>query len=140
MSAQGAIPTVPPITQLAGASLALVVIGGIIMASSFPDQPALGIPIALLVSSTALLAVGVVLLVRHRGFAWPTFFRVGKWALLAYAISAGMIEFSFLHNQAGGAPLVVITLMLVLFAINVPLLIGFTVARYQTGPGAALDR
>jgi hypothetical protein len=139
MSAQAAIPTVPPITQLAGTSLTLVVIGGIIMASSFPDQPALGIPIALLVLSTALLTVGVALLVRHPGFAWPTFFRVGKWALLAYAISAGMIEFSFLHNHAGGAPLLVITLMLVLFAVSVPLLISFTVARYQTGPDAASD-
>ena len=134
MSAQAEIPTAPPVTQVAGASLVLVVIGGIVMASSFPSRPALGVPIALLVLSAALLAAAVLLLVRQPGFAWDTFFLVGKWALLAYIISAGMIEFSFLHNHASGAPLLVITLMLVLFAINVPLLISFTVARYQTGP------
>jgi hypothetical protein len=139
MSAEARSTTTPPVTYLAGASLALVVIGGIIMASSFPGRPALGVPIALLVLSTLLLASGVVLLVRRRGFAWHTFFLVGKWALLAYVISAGMIEFSFLHNNARGAPLLVVTLMLVLFAVDVPLLISFTVARYQTEPDAAPD-
>ena len=138
MSAQAESPTTPPVTQLAGASLALVVIGGIIMASSFPGRPVLAVPIAMLVLSVILLASGVVLLVRQRGFAWHAFFLVGKWALLAYAISAGMIEFSFLHNHAEGAPLLVVTLMLVMFAVDVPLLISFTVARYQTEPDAAL--
>ncbi|HEY8283216.1 MAG TPA: hypothetical protein VIJ28_02390 [Chloroflexota bacterium] len=137
MSAQTEIPTAPPVTQFAGASLVLVVIGGIVMASSFPGRPALGVPIALLVLSATLLAVCIVLLVRQRGFAWHTFFLVGKWALAAYVISAGMIEFSFLHNHAGGAPLLVVTLMLVLFAVTVPLLISFTVARYQTGSDSA---
>jgi hypothetical protein len=132
MTAAARSPAVPLVTPLAGASLALVVIGGIVMASSFPGQPTLGVPIALLVLSAALLAASIFLLVRQRGFAWHTFVLVGKWALLAYAVSAGMIEFSFVHNHAGGAPLLVITLMLVLFAVDVPLLIGFTVARYQT--------
>jgi hypothetical protein len=36
------------------------------------------------------------------------------------------------HNHASGASLLVLTLMLVIFALDVPLLIGFTVARYQT--------
>jgi hypothetical protein len=121
------------VTQLAGASLALVVIGGIVMAASFPARPALGVPIVLLALSVALLAANGVLLARYRGFAWRTFVLVAKWALLAYLVSAGMIEFSFVHNHAGGAPLLVVTLMLVVFALDVPLLIGFTVARYQTG-------
>ncbi|HXT35193.1 MAG TPA: hypothetical protein VN837_06415 [Chloroflexota bacterium] len=133
MSAEVAIPDAPPVTQVAGASLVLVVVGGIVMASSFPSRPALGVPIALLCLSAILLVIAVLLLVRSPGFAWGTFFLVGRWALLAYTISAGMIEFSFLHNHASGAPLLVVTLMLVLFAINVPLLIAFTVARYQTG-------
>jgi hypothetical protein len=122
----------PPVTQLGGASLALVVIGGIVMAASFPSRPALGIPIALLALSALLLAANIVLLMRRPAFAWRTFLLVGRWALLAYAISAGMIEFSFVHNHASGAPLLVVSLLLVLFALNVPLLIAFTVARYQT--------
>jgi hypothetical protein len=127
----------PPVTYLTIASLALIVIGGIVMASSFPGRPSLGAPIALLVLSAALLGATVVLMIRHRGFAWATFFLVARWAVLAYIVSAGMIEFSFVRNHAGGTPLLVITLMLVIYAIDVPLLIGFTVARYHTGADAA---
>ncbi len=127
---------VPPVTPLAAASLALVVVGGIVMASAFPRPPALGVPIALLAGSAFLLAASLVLLARQPGFAWPTFTRVAGWALLAYVISAGLIEFSFVHNHASGAPLLVVTLLLVMYALDVPLLIGFTVARYQTPASA----
>lgn len=137
MSAPARTADAPPVTPLAIASLALVVIGGIIMAASFPNRPALGVPIALLVVSAALLAANVALLLRQRGFAWRTFVLVAKWALLAYVVSAGMIEFSFVHNHAAGGPLLVVSLLLVLFALNVPLLIGFTVARYQAESDAA---
>ena len=41
-----------------------------------------------------------------------------------------MIEYVFLRNHTSGGPLVVLTLSLIVFAVNVPLLIGFTVARY----------
>jgi drug/metabolite transporter (DMT)-like permease len=101
------------------------------MASYFPRRPPLGVPIALLAGSAALFAIGVVMLVRVRDFAWDTFFLVGRWALLAYLIQAGMIEFAFVHNHASGPPLVVVTLMLVMFAITIPTVIAFTVARYQ---------
>jgi hypothetical protein len=60
---------------------------------------------------------------------------VAKWAQLAYAIIAGMIEYAFLRNNLSGGPLVVLTLSLVIFAVHVPLLIGFTVARFA-GDGA----
>ena len=40
-----------------------------------------------------------------RGFAWPRFFQVGKWALLAYLFTAGLIEFAFLQNHVKGGPL-----------------------------------
>lgn len=122
----------PPVTPLAVASLALAVVGGIVMAAAFPRPPALGLPIALLVGSALLLGASLVLLARQSGFAWPTFRRVAGWALLAYVVSAGLIEFSFVHNHASGAPLLVVTLLLVLYALDVPLLIGFTVAHYQT--------
>ena len=121
----------PPVTQLAIGSLALVVAGGIVMAGNFPNPPALAVPIVLLVGSATLSAVSVLLLSRHLGFAWSVFFRVARWALLAYAVIAGMIEYAFVHNHASGAPLLVISLMLVVFALDVPLSIGFTVARFQ---------
>lgn len=126
-----AAPPFPPVTQLTIGSLGLVVIGGILMAGSFPNPPSLVLPVVLLASSAILWAASLFLLSRHRGFAWPVFFGVARWALLAYAVIAGMIEYAFVHNQASGAPLLVLTLMLVMFALVVPLSIGFTVARFQ---------
>ena len=67
------------------------------------------------------------------GFAWQRFLQVARWALLAYAFIAGMIEYVFLRNHTSGGPLVVLTLALVVFAVHVPVLIGFTVARYDGG-------
>ena len=121
----------PPITQLQVGALALVIVGGVDMASYFPRRPPLGLPIALLAGSAAIFAIAAVMLARVRNFAWETFFRVVRWALLAYLIQASMIEYVFVHNHASGAPLVVVTLMLVMFAITIPSVIAFTVARYQ---------
>ena len=84
----------------------------------------------LLVASALLMVGNLVLLTRVRGFAWDRFFQVGKWSLLAYLVIAGLIEFAFLENHVKGGTLVVLTLSLVVFAIHVPALVGFTVARY----------
>jgi hypothetical protein len=112
----------------------LIVIGGIYMASYAPRPAPLGLPIALACASGALLAVNIVLLARTKGFAWDKFFLVGKWALVSYLIAAGLIEFAFAKDHVRGGPLAVISAMLVLFAVTVPLIISFTVARYQSGP------
>ena len=47
------------------------------------------------------------------------------------AITAGLIEFAFVRNDVSGGALVVLTLSLVVYAVHVPVLIGFTVARYD---------
>jgi hypothetical protein len=73
----------------------------------------------------------VILLTRIDDFAWPRFMQVAKWALLAYFVIAGMIEYAFVYDHTRGAQLVVMTAMLALFMLNVPVLIAFTVARYQ---------
>lgn len=122
----------PPAAELATVSLALVVVGGVFMAAYFPARPPLTIPIVLVAASAALLGSALLLLVRWRGFAWAAFSLVGRWALVAYVISAGMIEFSFVRNHATGGPLLVVSLMLVLFAVDVPVIIAVTVARYQS--------
>ncbi len=122
----------PPVAELTVASLALIVVGGIVMASYIPRRPPLGAPSALLAVSAVLVASAVIMMSRVREFAWRTFFRVARWALVAYVISAGMIEFAFVKDHTRGGPLVVVTLMLVIFAVDVPLVIGFTVARFAT--------
>ncbi|HEY3866144.1 MAG TPA: hypothetical protein VGL54_08680, partial [Solirubrobacteraceae bacterium] len=95
--------------------------------------------IALLVVSVLLLAGNIVALTRVPDFAWDRFFAVAKWALLAYVIIAGMIEYSFLRDHITGGALVVLTLSLVVFAVHVPLLIGFTVARVDEAEEQATD-
>ena len=122
----------PPFTELGMLSLALIVIGGIYLSSHIPEHVPLGLPIALLIASAALVVVNLVLLSRVPGFAWHRFFQVGKWALLAYLITAGLIEYAFLRNHLRGGPLVILTLSLLVYAIQVPALIAFTVARYDT--------
>ena len=123
--------TLPPVTQLGMASLALIVAGGIYLAAHLPAQVPLTPAVILLSASALLLAVNLALLSRVRDFAWRRFVAVGKWALLAYAITAGLIEFAFLRDGMSGAPLIVLTLSIVVYAVHVPVLIAFTVARYD---------
>ena len=128
----------PPVTQLGMLSLGLIVAGVIYLSAHLPEHVALGPAIALLAASALLLTGSVVSLWRTEGFAWARFLEVGRWALLAYSVIAGLIEYVFLRNDTSGGPLVVLTLSLVVFALTVPVLIAFTVARYDV-PGAEAD-
>jgi uncharacterized membrane protein len=121
----------PPVTELAMASLALIVAGGIYLSSHIPKSVSLLPAIVLLVLSALLLATNLFLLSRVKGFPWERFFQVGKWSLLAYVTIGAMIEYAFLRNHVHGGPLVVLTLSLAVFAVHVPTLVGFTVARYH---------
>jgi hypothetical protein len=137
LSAHGAGPSLidrrlPPVTEIGAASMIAIAGGVIYLAAYLPKHAPLGWAVALLALAAALQVTNAVLLSRLRDFAWSTFFQVGKWALLAYAVIAGMIEFAFIFDHTRGAHLVVMTLMLALFMLNVPVLIGFTVARYQS--------
>jgi len=122
----------PPFTELGMMSLALIVIGGIYLASHIPQRVPLGPAIALLIASGVLVVVNLALLAQVQGFAWARFRQVGGWALLAYAFTAGMIEYAFLRDHLSGGPLVILTLSLVVYAIQVPTLIAFTVARWDS--------
>jgi hypothetical protein len=121
----------PPVTEIGMLSLALIVAGGIYLASHIPGDVPLAPAVVLLVLSAALLVGNIVALSRVRGFPWGRFVEVARWSLLAYAITAGIIEYTFLRNDLSGGALVVLTLSLVVYAVHVPMLIGFTVARYH---------
>lgn len=121
----------PPVTQLGMLSLALVVVSGIYLSAHLPKHVSLGPAIALLGAAALVLIVNLLALSRAEGFHWRRFFEVGRWALLAYLVITGMIEYVFLRNHTSGGALVVLTLSLLVFAVNVPVLIGFTVARYD---------
>ncbi len=126
----------PPVTELGMASLALIVAGGIYLSAHLPKHVPLTPAVILLAASVALLTANLLSLARVPDFPWRRFFEIARWALLAYAMIAGMIEYAFLRDHVSGGPLVILTLSLVVFAVHVPLLIGFTVARFAT-PGEA---
>lgn len=120
----------PPVTQIAVVSFALVVASGIWIVSHLPKHVPIA-PSAVLIAASALLVAGnAFLLSRVPGFDWQRFFGVAKWALLAYAVISAMLEYVFVKDGTRGSELVVLTLSLAIFAIHVPLLIGYTVARY----------
>jgi hypothetical protein len=121
----------PPVTELGVVSMALIVAAGISIASRLPGHVPLGLPVALLVASALVMAVNVAGLARAPAFNWDAFFAVARWAFLAYCVIAAMLEFVFVHDGTRGGILVVLTVSLLVFAVHVPLLIGFTVARYQ---------
>jgi hypothetical protein len=137
LNAHGTAPSLidrrlPPITEIGAASMIAIAGGVIYLAAYLPKHAPLGWAVALLALAAALQVTNAVLLSRLRDFAWGTFVQVGRWSLLAYAVIAGMIEFAFIFDHTRGAQLVVMTSMLVLFMLNVPVLIAFTVARYQS--------
>jgi uncharacterized membrane protein AbrB (regulator of aidB expression) len=123
----------PPVTEIGMVSLALIVAGGIYLSSHIATHVSLGPAVVLLVASAALLAGNMIALSRVKDFAWPKFFFVFKWSLLAYAITAGLIGYSFTVNHIPTGPLLVLVGSLVIYALHVPILVGFTVARYD-GP------
>jgi len=121
----------PPITEIGALSMIAIAGGVIYLAAYLPRHAPLWFAIVLLGVAAALQVTNIILLSRLADFAWGRFFQVARWALLAYAIIAGMIEFAFIFDHTRGSQLVVMTTMLALFMLNVPVLIGFTVARYQ---------
>jgi len=48
-----------------------------------------------------------------------------------------VIGFAFIKDHVHGAPLAVVLVMLVIYALDVPLVIAFTVARYASPAGHA---
>ncbi len=124
----------PPVAEIAVLSMALVIVGGIFMAAHLPAHPPLGFAEVLVVIAAAVLVTNVVLLARLRDFAWASFFLVAKWALLAYLVIAGILEYIFVLDHTRGQILVVLTCTLAVFAVNVPMLLAFSVARYQPVP------
>jgi hypothetical protein len=121
----------PPVAELVVLSLALMISGGVYLAASLPKPPGLAPVVALLVAGAALTAVAVVMLTRVDDFAWDKFFLVAKWALLAYMVIAGILGFVFVYDHTRGGTLAVLLCTLAVFAVDVPTIIGFTVARYQ---------
>ena len=121
----------PPVQQLGVVSMILTIVSVIWLASYIPKHPPLTVSVMLMILAGLVLGTNLTLLARVRDFSWSTFRAVAGWTLVAYIVIAGMLEFVFLYDHVRGAVLLLMTLSLVSFAVNVPLLLGFGVARYQ---------
>ncbi len=121
----------PPIWELGVACLACTVISTIWLASYIPNTPNT-IPSYVLLAIGTLCVVGQLVLVGGLGnFSRASFHEVSGWALAAYVVIGGMIEYVFLRNHVRGEELGLLTWGLALFVVDVPLILGFSVARYQ---------
>ncbi|HEY1690313.1 MAG TPA: hypothetical protein VGF95_15775 [Solirubrobacteraceae bacterium] len=129
-AAASAEQRLPPITEIAVATLIAIVAGGIYLAAKMPGHVSLPPAIVLLALGAALLLLNVALLSRIRSFAWHRFSQVYRWTLLAYVVIAGMLEYVFVYDEVRGGTLIVLSGMLLVFALNVPLVLAFTVARF----------
>lgn len=121
----------PPVVQVGMTSLALILVGGIYLAAHLPESVPLAPAVALLIASVVLLLANLTLMARVPDFPWRRFVDVAKWSLLAYTITAGLIGWVFIRDGLRGGTLVVLVASLVVYALQVPLMIGFTVARYH---------
>jgi hypothetical protein len=121
----------PPVQELGIVSMILTIVSVIWLAAYIPKRPPLATPTVLMALAGVVLVANLVLLARAQDFSWSTFRIVAGWTLVAYAVIAGMLEYVFLYDHVRGSVLVLMTLSLVSFAANVPLLMGFGVARYQ---------
>jgi hypothetical protein len=121
----------PPVAGIAVVSIALMLAGGVYLAAHLPGHPSLAVPVATLAAGGAATAVNLGLLSRIRPFAWPVFFLVFRWALAAYLVIAAVLSFVFIRDHTPAATLAVLLATLAVFAVNVPLILAFTVARYQ---------
>jgi hypothetical protein len=59
------------------------------------------------------------------------FFKVARWVFLYMFVLSGVGEFVLVFDGTRGTPLLVLTLTILLFLINIPMLWGFSVARHE---------
>ena len=125
----------PPIWELGVAALVLVVVSVVYLASYIPGKPNTIPAYVLLAAASALVVAQLVLIGGLEHFSRRSFHQVGGWALVAYVVIGGMIEYVFLRNDTRGEELALLTWGLALFVVDVPLILGFSVARFQAADG-----
>jgi uncharacterized membrane protein YhaH (DUF805 family) len=130
----------PPITEIGIASMALAFSGGIYLASNIGQDVSLVPTSVLLALGAVLMVVDIALVARLRDFAWDSFWLVAKWTAVAYTVIIGMLEYIFVYNDTPGDQLVLMTLTLVVFWINVVLLLSYGVAKFQRPGDRARSR
>ena len=121
----------PPISELSVLVLAVIVAGGVYLAAHLPKHTTLVPTTVAVVIAGAIVLINIFLLLQIKEFDWQVFTTVAKWTLVAYGLFAAALEYIFIKDGSRGGVLVLMTSTLVIFAINLPIHFGFTVARYS---------
>ncbi len=121
----------PPIIELGSLGLLFSIAGVIYLASYVPGNPTLVPAIVLLCLAAATVALNVLVLSRIPSFAWWMFWQVWRWTMLAYAVIAGMLVYVFVYDEIPTGQLTLLVLTLAVFAVDIPVMLAFSVARYQ---------
>lgn len=101
------------------------------MVSEIPYAPNYAVVFSLVIVSLLVFLVNVAMLAKVSMFNWKVFFQVIRWTLVAYAVISGVLIYVFVFDKMSSKSLSLLIAALILFALNVPLNIAFTVAQYQ---------
>jgi hypothetical protein len=110
--------------------ISCILAAGIIIAR-FPGPAPLWGSIMWIGIAFGLTLISMVLILRRKPFAREVFFKVAKWVFLYMLVLSGIGEYVLVFDGTRGEPLVIMTIILVLFLINVPMLWGYSVARHE---------
>ncbi len=121
----------PPIAELIVLSVASMLAGGVYLGAHMTVRPSLTPAVFLVAAGAVATIAAVIMLIRIEPFAWKTFFLVARWAFVAYLIIAGILAFVFIFDHTRGTTLAVLLATLAVFAVDVPMVMAFTVARYD---------
>jgi len=117
---------------LALGSLAFAACGVVVVASYVPRHPPLAAPTVLIVLSALFCAAAGAGSLRE-GIAGS----VARPTLVAATVAVAFLELVFTYDGTRGGPLVLLTVALVLVALDLPLLLGSSVASYRTAEPSA---
>lgn len=120
-----------PVAVCVIGSLVCAFLGIGVIAAYLPAEVLLAWPVGFLVASTLLLFAALALLARRRHFAWALFFAVARWVLLVTLIFSAMAAYVLIYDGTSGVTLAIMAAVLVLSAIDIPILIAFNVARHE---------
>jgi hypothetical protein len=123
----------PIIASIIGTIISCILAAGIIIAHIPGPAPMWGSVMWVCIAAVLTIAT-IILILRKKPFAGKLFFKVAKWVFLYILVLSGMGEYVIVFDGTRGEPLVVITIILLLFLVNIPMLWGFSVARHERTP------
>ena len=123
----------PVIACIIGTIISCILAAGIIIAHVPEQAPIWGSVLWICIAGVLTIAT-MVLILRKRPFARKVFFKVAQWVFLYILVLTGMGEFVIVFDGTRGETLVVMTIILLLFLVNIPMLWGFSVARHERTP------